>query len=59
MTGQLFKTRLTEMLGIEHPILCGGMMWLSDARLVAGVVNAGAMGFITGPSAWRSGSAAS
>jgi NAD(P)H-dependent flavin oxidoreductase YrpB (nitropropane dioxygenase family) len=47
MTGQLFKTRLTEMLGIEHPILCGGMMWLSDARLVAGVVNAGAMGFIT------------
>jgi nitronate monooxygenase len=47
MTGQLFRTRLTEMLGIEHPILCGGMMWLSDARLVAGVVNAGAMGFIT------------
>lgn len=47
MAGQVFKTRITEMLGIEHPILCGGMMWLSDARLVAAVVNAGAMGFIT------------
>jgi NAD(P)H-dependent flavin oxidoreductase YrpB (nitropropane dioxygenase family) len=42
-----FQTRITEMFGIRHPILLGGMMWLSDARLVAAVVNAGAMGFIT------------
>ena len=42
-----FRTRLTELLGIEHPLLLGGMMYLSDAAMVAAVVNAGAMGFIT------------
>lgn len=47
MRPQLFKTRLTELLGIRHPILCGGLMWLADARYVAAVVNAGAMGYIT------------
>lgn len=40
-------TRLTELFGIEKPILCGGLMWLATAEYVAGVVNAGAMGFIT------------
>ncbi|WP_310738765.1 nitronate monooxygenase [Piscinibacter sp. HJYY11] len=43
----LFKTRITELFGIKHPILAGGLMWLSDARYVAGIVNAGGMGFIT------------
>ena len=42
-----FKTRLTELLGIDYPILCGGMMHLADADYVAAVVNAGAMGFIS------------
>ena len=42
-----FKTRLTELLGIDHPVLLGGMMYLSDATMVAAMVNAGAMGFIT------------
>jgi NADH:quinone reductase (non-electrogenic) len=42
-----FKTRITELFGIEHPILCGGLMWLSDAQYVAASVNAGGMGFIT------------
>jgi NADH:quinone reductase (non-electrogenic) len=42
-----FTTRLTKLFGIEHPILCGGLMWLSDARYVAASVNAGGMGFIT------------
>jgi NADH:quinone reductase (non-electrogenic) len=42
-----FKTRITELFGIEHPILCGGLMWLSDAVYVAASVNAGGMGFIT------------
>ena len=42
-----FKTRITELFGIEHPILCGGLMWLSDAAYVAASVNAGGMGFIT------------
>jgi NADH:quinone reductase (non-electrogenic) len=42
-----FTTRITQLFGIEHPILCGGLMWLSDARYVAASVNAGGMGFIT------------
>jgi nitronate monooxygenase len=42
-----FRTRLTDLLGIEHPILGGGLMWLSDARYVAALANAGCMGFIT------------
>ena len=42
-----FQTRLTELFKIEHPILCGGLMWLADANYVGAVVNAGAMGFIT------------
>jgi len=45
-----FTTRITEMLGIEHPILCGGMQWLSKADFVAEVSNAGGVGFITAES---------
>lgn len=47
---QKFKTKITEMLGIEHPIISGGMQWLSRAELVAAVANAGAIGFITAES---------
>lgn len=47
MTPALYRTRITELLGIRHPILCGGLMWLADADYVAAVVNAGAMGFVT------------
>jgi len=36
-----FKTKITEMLGIEHPIICGGMQWISRAEIVAAVGNAG------------------
>ncbi|MFL6877721.1 NAD(P)H-dependent flavin oxidoreductase [Pseudomonas marginalis] len=47
MREALFKTRITEMLGIRHPILCGGMgPKVSDSRYVAAVVKAGGMGFI-------------
>ncbi|MET4579149.1 NAD(P)H-dependent flavin oxidoreductase [Ottowia thiooxydans] len=42
-----WPTRLTELLGIRWPMLLGGMMWLSDARLVAAMVRAGGMGFLT------------
>jgi nitronate monooxygenase len=42
-----FKTRITDLFGIRHPILCGGLQWLADGRYVAAVVNAGGMGFIT------------
>lgn len=42
-----FRTRLTELFGIDHPILGGGLMWLSRPRYVAALVNAGCMGFVT------------
>jgi NADH:quinone reductase (non-electrogenic) len=45
-----FKTKITEMLNIEHPILCGGMQWISRADIVAAVANAGGIGFITAES---------
>ena len=47
---QKFKTRITELLGIEHPIICGGMQWISRAEIVAAVGNAGGIGFITAES---------
>ena len=47
MRNQLFKTRLTELLNIRHPILCGGLgPGVSDGRYVAAVTNAGGMGFL-------------
>ena len=47
MTPPIFRTRITDLFGIDHPILCGGLMWLTDAAYVGAVVNAGGMGFIT------------
>ena len=41
------KTRLTETLGIEVPIICGGMMRVGTAELAAAVSNAGALGIMT------------
>ena len=41
------KTRFTEMFGIEHPIVQGGMQWVGRAELVAAVANGGGLGFIT------------
>jgi nitronate monooxygenase len=43
----MFKTRITEMLGIQYPIIQGGMLWLSQAELAAAVSNAGGLGIIT------------
>ena len=43
----MIKTRITEMLGIDYPILMGGMQWLARAELAAAVSNAGGIGFIT------------
>jgi len=42
----LLRTRITEMLGIEYPIIQGGMMWLATAELAAAVSNAGGLGII-------------
>jgi NADH:quinone reductase (non-electrogenic) len=41
------KTRITEMLGIEHPIIQGGMHYVGFAELAAAVSNAGGLGIIT------------
>ncbi len=41
------KTRITEMFGIEHPIVQGGMQWVGRAELVSAVANAGALGFLS------------
>jgi NAD(P)H-dependent flavin oxidoreductase YrpB (nitropropane dioxygenase family) len=41
------KTRLTELLGIETPIICGGMMRVGTAELAAAASNAGALGVMT------------
>ncbi|MFZ7113056.1 MAG: NAD(P)H-dependent flavin oxidoreductase [Desulfatiglandales bacterium] len=46
----MFNTKITRMLGIQYPILCGGMQWISRAEFVAAVCNAGAMGFISAES---------
>ena len=42
----MFKTRITEMFGIEYPILAGPMAYLSDAEMVAAVSNAGGLGIL-------------
>ncbi len=42
------KTRITKLLGIEHPIIQGGMHYVGFARLAAAVSNAGGLGIITG-----------
>jgi len=41
------KTRLTEMLGIKYPIVCGGMMRLAYPELCAAISNAGGLGNLT------------
>ena len=41
------KTAITRMLGIEYPIVQGGMQWIGRAELVAAVSNAGALGTLT------------
>jgi NADH:quinone reductase (non-electrogenic) len=43
----MLKTRFTELFGVTHPIVQGGMQWVGRAELVAAVANAGALGFIT------------
>jgi nitronate monooxygenase len=42
-----FKTRITEMLGIEHPIVQGGMQGVGYAELASAVSNAGGLGTLT------------
>ncbi|QIG80791.1 NAD(P)H-dependent flavin oxidoreductase [Stakelama tenebrarum] len=41
------RTRFTELAGIEHPVVQGGMMWVGRAELAAAVSNAGGLGILT------------
>lgn len=44
------KTRVTELLQIQYPVIQGGMAWVADASLAAAVSNAGGLGMIAGAS---------
>ena len=45
------KTRITELLGIEYPIIQGGMAWVAESHLAAAVSAAGGLGLIGGANA--------
>ena len=40
------KTRITELLNIEYPVIQGGMAWVAEYHLAAAVSNAGGLGLI-------------
>ena len=44
----MIKTKLCDMLGVEYPIIQGGMAWIADAGLAAAVSEAGGVGLIAG-----------
>ena len=43
----MFRTRITELLGIQVPIVQGGMQWVGRAELASAVSNSGALGVLT------------
>lgn len=43
----MMRTKLTDLLGIQHPIVQGGMQWVATAPLVAAVAESGALGFLS------------
>lgn len=45
------KTRITELLGCEYPIIQGGMAWVAEHKLASAVSNAGGIGLIAGGNA--------
>ena len=45
------KTRITELLGCEYPLIQGGMAWIAEHTLASAVSNAGGVGLIAGGSA--------
>jgi len=42
------RTRVTDLLGIRHPIIQGGMQWVGLAEMASAVSNAGGLGILTG-----------
>jgi enoyl-[acyl-carrier protein] reductase II len=47
----MFRTKLNEMIGIEFPVIQGGMAWIADSSLAAAVSNAGGLGLIAAANA--------
>jgi NADH:quinone reductase (non-electrogenic) len=45
--GPGLRTRITDLLGIQHPVVQGGMQWVGRAELAAAVSNAGGLGILT------------
>lgn len=43
----MFDTRITQLLGIDYPIVQGGMQWVGRAELAAAVSNAGGLGIVS------------
>ena len=43
----MLRTPFTDLFGVDHPIVCGGMTAVGTAELIAAVANAGALGFLT------------
>jgi nitronate monooxygenase len=43
----VIRNRFTELVGVDYPIVQGGMQWVGRAELVSAVANAGGLGFIT------------
>ena len=48
---KIMKTRITELLGCEYPIIQGGMAWVAEHKLASAVSNAGGVGLIAGGNA--------
>ena len=44
----MLRTRFTDLVGIEHPIVQGGMQWVGVAEMASAVSNAGGLGILTG-----------
>ena len=45
------KTKITELLGIEYPVIQGGMAWVAESSLAAAVSDAGGLGLIAAAAA--------
>lgn len=43
----MIRTRFTDLFRVDHPLVCGGMTGLGNAKLISAVANAGALGFLT------------
>ena len=42
----MLRTKMTELFGIQHPIMLAGMNWITEPKLVSAVCNAGSLGIL-------------